>query len=207
MISEFLAWLSSLAISVISSTGYLGITALMVLESACIPIPSEVIMPFSGYLAFAGKFSFWMVVLWGTVGNLFGSIIAYYAGFYGGRPFIEKYGKYILIDKEDLDGSQKFFEKYGSPSIFFSRLLPVVRTFISLPAGISKMSFWKFCFYTFIGSLPWSVLLAYIGFFFGENWEVFGKYFHKFDWAILAIGLVIGIWWIGRKFKKITNKK
>jgi membrane protein DedA with SNARE-associated domain len=148
-----------------------------------------------------------MVVLWGTVGNLFGSIIAYYAGFYGGRPFIERYGKYILIDKEDLDGSQKFFEKYGSPSIFFSRLLPVVRTFISLPAGISKMSFWKFCFYTFIGSLPWSVLLAYIGFFFGENWEVLGKYFHKFDWAILVIGLVIGIWWIGRKFKKITNKK
>jgi len=207
MIAEILGWLSSFAINLISSMGYFGVFILMALESACIPIPSEIIMPFSGYLVFTGKFSFWLVVLWGTVGNLIGSIIAYFAGYYGGRPFIEKYGKYVLIDKEDLDKAQKFFGKYGNLSIFSSRLLPVVRTFISLPAGISKMPFWKFCFFTFFGSLPWSVLLTWVGFFFGENWGILEKYFKKLDWLILFLIIIVGGWWVWSKFKNLRAEK
>jgi len=207
MIAEILSWLSSFAIDIISSTGYFGVFILMALESACIPIPSEIIMPFSGYLVFTGKFSFWLVILWGTVGNLIGSIIAYFAGYYGGRPFIEKYGKYILIDKADLDKAQKFFGKYGNLSIFSSRLLPVVRTFISLPAGISKMPFWKFCFFTFFGSLPWALLLTYIGVFFGENWGVLEKYFRKLDWLILFLIILVGTWWAWTKFKNLRAEK
>ena len=154
------------------------------MESACIPIPSEIIMPFSGYLVATGKFSLWLVIIFGAIGNLLGSIVAYAIGAYGGRPFIEKYGKYILIRRDELDRAQKFFEKYGNLSIFLSRLLPIIRTFISLPAGIARMKFWKFCFYTLIGSLFWSGLLAYIGVFLGSNWQSMEIYFRRFDWFI-----------------------
>ena len=204
MITSILAWLASLIIKVISGSGYLGITVLMALESACIPIPSEIIMPFSGFLVATGKFSLWLVILWGAIGNLVGSIIAYGVGFYGGRPLIAKYGKYVLLKQEELDKAEKFFGKYGNLSVFFSRLLPIIRTFISFPAGIARMKFKKFCFYTFIGSLFWSAFLAYIGLFLGENWEVISVYFRKFDWLIIIL-LVFGIsYFIYKKFK---NKK
>jgi len=200
--ADFFTWIASIIINIISGTGYFGITFLMALESACLPIPSEIIMPFSGYLAVLGRFSFWLVVIWGTIGNLLGSIAAYFVGIYGGRPFVEKYGKYILIGKEDLDSAQKFFEKYGNLSIFFSRLLPIIRTFISLPAGIARMPFWKFCFYTLIGSLPWSAFLTYIGVVFGENWLSLEIYFRKFDWLIgFLIIFTVGYW----LYKKIKN--
>ncbi len=156
MIYELFTLVGSFIVNIISSLGYFGITILMALESACIPIPSEIIMPFSGFLVFAEKFSLWSVVLWGTIGNLIGSIIAYFVGYYGGRPLVEKYGKYILISHHELALADSWFQKYGGLSVFFSRLLPVVRTFISLPAGIARMPFLKFCLYT--------VLLA--GFFF-----------------------------------------
>ncbi len=175
----------------------------MALESACLPVPSEIIMPFSGYLVAIGKFTLWPVIIWGAIGNLIGSIAAYFIGIYGGRAFIKKYGKYILLSQEELDKSEKFFKKYGSLSIFFSRLLPVIRTFISLPAGIARMPFWKFCFYTLIGSLLWSVLLTYIGVFLGENWHAVEVYFRKFDWLIgILILFAIGYW----LYKKIKNK-
>jgi membrane protein DedA with SNARE-associated domain len=204
MIANILAWLASLAIKVISTSGYLGIAGLMGLESACIPIPSEVIMPFAGYLVTTGRFSFLWVVILGAFGNLVGSIVAYAAGFYGGRPFIKRYGKYVLIKEEELDKADKFFNKYGSLSVFFSRLLPIARTFISLPAGIAKMPFWKFSFYTFIGSFFWSALLAYLGVFLGSRWQALEVYFKKFDWLIGAV-LVIGI--IYFVYKKINKKK
>ncbi|MDP2947681.1 MAG: DedA family protein [Nanoarchaeota archaeon] len=204
MIATILAWLANLAITVISSSGYLGITGLMTLESACIPIPSEVIMPFAGYLVTIGEFSLFWVIIFGAIGNLIGSIIAYAIGFYGGRPFIEKYGKYILIRKEELDRADIFFKKHGSLSVFFSRLLPIVRTFISLPAGIAKMPFWKFSFYTFFGSLFWSGILAYIGVFLGGNWRSLEVYFKKFDWAI-GVLLIVGIVYF--IYKKLRNKK
>jgi len=199
MIAEILSQIAALIIKVISDSGYLGITFLMTLESACIPIPSEIIMPFSGYLVALGRFSLLAVIFWGAIGNLIGSIIAYWVGVFGGIPFIERYGKYVLISKEELDRSQRFFERHGSLSIFFSRLLPIIRTFISFPAGIARMSFSRFCLYTFVGSLFWSAILAYVGVFFGENWEVVGAYFRKFDWLIVILLVFVVIYFAYKK--------
>jgi len=177
----------------------------MLLESACIPIPSEVIMPFSGYLVFTGRFMIWQVVFWGALGNLVGSALAYWVGLYGGRPLVEKYGKYILVSNRDLETADKWFLKYGQKAVFFSRLLPVVRTFISLPAGIAKMDFKKFSFYTFAGSLPWSFALAYVGLKTGENWVGIRVYFEKFDY-IIATALILAIlWWIWRHVRYRSN--
>lgn len=202
MIYEIFAWITSWVVEMISNLGYAGVTGLMALESACIPIPSEVIMPFSGYLVWAEKFSFLAVVFWGTVGNLLGSLIAYFAGFFGGRPLIEKYGKYLLISREDIDRAQGWFSKYGSWSVFFSRLLPVVRTFISLPAGMARMPLGKFCLYTFLGSLPWSFVLTYVGVIMGEQWPSLETYFRKFDWLIIVVILGVLGWWLSKKFHK-----
>lgn len=179
----------------------------MALESACLPIPSEIIMPFSGYLVAIGKFALWPVIIWGAVGNLIGSIIAYFVGIYGGRAFIKKYGKYILLSQEELDKSENFFKKYGSLSIFFSRLLPIVRTFISLPAGIARMPFWKFCFYTLIGSLPWSAFLTYTGIFLGENWRSIEVYFRRFDWLIGILIIITISYWLYKKLKSKEIKR
>lgn len=201
MIYDIFALISIWVVNIISIFGYFGITFLMALESAGFPIPSEIIMPFSGFLVWEEKFSLWQVVWWGTIGNLLGSIAAYWIGFYGGRPLIEKYGKYILISHHDLDWAQKWFEKYGSISIFFSRLLPVVRTFISFPAGIGKMPFSKFVLYTFLGSLPWSFVLAYAGIIMGKNWSGLEIYFRKFDWAIGIVGILAFSWFVYKKFK------
>jgi len=201
MIYNILALISSFAVSFISTSGYSGIFILMAMESALIPIPSEIIMPFSGFLVFEEKFSLWAVVFWGTFGNLIGSIAAYFLGIYGGRPLIEKYGKYILISSHELDAADRWFQKYGSSSIFFSRLLPVVRTFISLPAGIARMNFWKFSLYTFLGSLPWSFVLTYAGLIMGKNWTDLEIYFRKFDWAIGVLIVLTSGWFIYKKLK------
>lgn len=205
MIAHIFSQLASLIIEIISSSGYFGISILMALESACIPIPSEIIMPFSGYLVATGRLSLWLVILWGAIGNLAGSLIAYLIGLYGGRPFIEKYGKYVFLRKDDLDKAQRFFEKYGNLSVFFSRLLPVIRTFISLPAGIARMRFGKFCFYTFIGSLFWSTILSCIGLFLGKNWESVGVYFRKFDWLIGILLIFCVCYFVYKKIRR--NKK
>jgi membrane protein DedA with SNARE-associated domain len=202
MIYEILAQISSLILTVIAGLGYFGVFLLMALESACLPVPSEVIMPFSGYLVTAGKFSFWLVVLAGTVGNLAGSIAAYFVGYYGGRPLIEKYGKYILISVHDLDIAERWFNKYGSVSIFFSRLLPIVRTFFFFPAGACKMPFGKFCLYTVLGCLPWSIFLTYVGVELGENWKSIEVYFRKFDWVIIVLVILFIIYWVYKKKKK-----
>ena len=177
----------------------------MTLESACIPIPSEVTMPFAGYLVSAGRFSLWQVALWGTVGNLAGSLLAYWLGFAGGRRLIEKYGKYILISQDDLEIADRWFKKYGTISVFFSRLLPIVRTFISFPAGIARMDLKKFVIYTVAGSIPWSLALAYLGVMAGENWDYLKVYFHKFDLVIGILFLAGIIWWVSRHFSKRTK--
>jgi len=202
MVSNILGWLASLIISIISASGYFGVTLFMALESACIPIPSEVVMPFAGYLISAGRFSLLGVTLAGTLGNLIGSLVAYTVGHWGGRPFIRKFGKYVFLRPEELDHADVWFLKYGSPAIFFSRLLPIVRTFISLPAGIGRMKLPKFLAYTFLGSLPWNFGLAYLGLKLGENWKNLEQYFRKFDYVILVI-LIIGIiWWVRRHLLK-----
>jgi membrane protein DedA with SNARE-associated domain len=202
MISSIIFFITNFIVNAISSLGYLGVGAMMAIESACIPLPSEIIMPFAGFLVAQGKFTLLGVTLAGALGCVVGSIVAYAVGIYGGRAFIEKYGKYILISNHDLEVADKFFNKYGSSAIFLSRLLPVVRTFISLPAGIAKMNFLKFVIYTFLGSLPWCYVLAYIGKKLGDNWDTLGVYFHKFDVVILLIILFGVVWYIRRHLKQ-----
>jgi membrane protein DedA with SNARE-associated domain len=197
MIAWIIEFLASLIIAVISSGGYTGVILLMAIESACIPLPSEIIMPFSGYLVFRGEFGLFWVGLAGAFGCVVGSVPAYYLGLYGGRPLIEKYGKYVLVSHHDLDLADRWFGRYGDWAIFFSRLLPVVRTFISFPAGVAKMNVPRFIIYTFVGSFPWCLGLAYIGMKLGENWDTLGAYFHKFDIVIgflIAAGVVYYIW-------------
>lgn len=200
-----LEWLSSIIISIIEKTGYFGITALMALESANIPVPSEIIMPFSGLLVFEGKFNLLWVIFWGAFGNLAGSIVSYYLGFWGGRSFLEKYGKFLLITKHDLDLADRWFKKYGTLTIFASRVLPIVRTFISFPAGIARMNVLKFSLYTFCGSFIWSYLLTYIGVIMGENWTRLEGYFRKFDWAIVVLLTIGGAWWVWRHLKNMKH--
>lgn len=181
--------------------GYGGILLLMTLESAGAPIPSEIIMPFSGFLVAEGKFGFWAVVLMGTLGNLLGSLLLYWIGSVGGRPFLERYGKYFLLSKRELERSEWWFSRYGGPIVFFGRLLPIVRTYISLPAGLSRMPLVPFCLYTFIGSAPWSALFAWLGVKLGANWTVIETYFRKFDLVIVVAAAAIVAWWIWRQRK------
>lgn len=186
---------------VISSLGYGGVILLMAIESANIPLPSEIIMPFSGFLVAQGAFNLWLVGLAGAVGCVVGSIFSYGLGAWGGRPLVEKYGKYIFVSHHDLDLTDRWFQKHGEVTVFVGRLLPVVRTFISFPAGIAKMNFGRFVIYSFLGSFPWTLALAYIGQKMGENWEKIRVYFHGFDWVILIL-IVLGIvWWIGRHIR------
>jgi len=197
MINAILTIISIFIIDTISSTGYLGIVILMAIESACIPLPSEVIMPFSGYLVTMKRFSFIGTGLAGAFGCVVGSVTAYYVGMYGGRPLIERYGKYILISHRDLDIADRWFLRYGDAVIFFSRLLPVIRTFISFPAGVARMNMVKFVTYTFVGSFPWCLGLAYIGMILGKNWETIKVYFHRFDYligAVILLGIGIFLW-------------
>jgi len=179
-------------INFISQLGYTGIIITMGIESACIPLPSEIIMPFSGYLVFTGRFSLWGVSVAGAFGCVVGSVVAYWVGIWGGRPFLQKYGRYVLISSKDLATADHWFERYGDWAIFFSRLLPVIRTFISLPAGIARMNFLKFVIYTFLGSLPWCLMLAYVGKILGENWMSIRVYFHRAD-IFIGIIIVLGI--------------
>jgi membrane protein DedA with SNARE-associated domain len=197
MIEKTIKLLAGFIIGGINIMGYSGIVAMMAIESSCIPLPSEIIMPFSGYLVFRGDFELWRVSLAGGFGCVVGSIPAYYLGMYGGRPLIEKYGKYVLISHRDLDVADRWFSRWGDWAIFFSRLLPVVRTFISFPAGVARMNFPRFVVYTFLGSFPWCLGLAFIGMKLGQEWDTLGVYFHRFDMvigAIIAAGIAYYLW-------------
>ena len=173
--------------STFGSLGYAGILMLMALESCCIPIPSEIILPLAGFLVAQGKFAFWLAVLSGTIGGTIGSCVAYAIGALGGRPLMLKYGKYILISEHDAARADRFFEWHGEVTAFVSRLLPVVRTFISLPAGITRMNFPKFVIYTFAGSLIWSIVLVYVGQVLGQNWIEVRQFLQRFDYLFAAL--------------------
>lgn len=196
MIEHILLHLAGFIKSVISSLGYPGIVVLMGIESACVPLPSEVIMPFAGFLVYASRFSsLAMVATLGAIGCNVGSILAYEVGAYGGRPLIERYGKYILMSRHDLDASEHFFRRYGSITVFLGRLLPVIRTFIALPAGIARMPRGKFHLYTFVGSWPWCYALAYVGYALGVKWDTDPRlkhWLHRFD-ALILLGLALGV--------------
>lgn len=205
MVTRILEALAAFVIYVISQMGLPGIVLLMAIESACIPLPSEVIMPFSGYLVFLGKYSLWSVGLAGAIGCVVGSIPAYYLGMYGGRPLIEKYGKYILMSLHDLDMADRWFDRHGEATVFFARLLPVIRTFIAFPAGVARMEMKRFIAYTFAGSLPWCLGLAYIGMVMGEQWPTLRGYFHKFDLLIGAVIVAGIVWYVRRHFRNVAR--
>lgn len=179
----------------------------MAIESAAIPLPSEIIAPFAGYLVFEGRFSLWGVALAGGVGSAIGSAVTYWIGVKGGRPFVERYGKYVLVSTHDLDIADKFFAKYGSLSTFIGRLLPVVRTFISIPAGVARVPFWKFLWYSFIGSVIWTWLLAYFGMKLGENWSTLREKLHGFDTTIIILIIIGGAYWVYRHVKHLKEEK
>lgn len=201
MVARILETLASLIVAVISAIGLPGIFLLMAIESACIPLPSEVIMPFAGYLVFLGKHSLLSVALAGAAGCVAGSIPAYYLGMHGGRPLIERYGRYVLLSRHDLALAERWFARHGEATVFFARLLPVVRTFIAFPAGVAQMEMKRFLAYTFAGSFPWCLGLAWVGMVLGERWPVLRGYFHKFD-AAIGIAIAAGAaWWVRRHLK------
>lgn len=173
----------------VASWGYAGVIAMMAIESANIPLPSEAIMPTAGILVQQGKMNFHLAALAGAIGCLLGSIPSYFLGLYGGRPFVEKHGKWLLLRPKDLEAADRWVDKYGDWAFFICRMLPVVRTFISFPAGVLKAHFLIFCLFTFIGSLIWCYFLTFVGIKFGENMEFFRSIWHKFDLAIVLVGL------------------
>jgi len=189
----------------ISNSGYGGIFLLMVAESALIPIPSEVIMPFSGYLVSAGKLNAVYVVLAGSIGNLVGSLIAFFIGSRLGRNFILRYGKYVLLRKSHLELTENYFRKYGDRATFISRLLPAVRTYISLPAGVANMNLKKFIVYTFAGSLIWNTMLTYVGIKLGEEWTSIRQYSSYIDVVVIAGVIIAIIIFVKRRSSKGTT--
>ncbi len=193
--------------SVIQRLGYSGIILLMGIESACIPLPSEVIMPFAGYLVTTGHFTLWGTALAGAIGCVVGSIPAYYLGKLGGRRAIERYGKWVLISPRDLELADRLFQKYGEIVIFAARLLPVVRTFIAFPAGVSKMNLPRFYLYTFVGSFIWCYLLAWLGKIFGENWQDLKPYFHRFSTAIAVLLIAGFVFYVYRHLRNGKHEK
>lgn len=186
MLHQLIQLLTSISTGLISELGHWGVFIGMVLESACIPLPSEVIMLFGGFLAAKGMLNFWGVVWAGVFGNVAGSVIAFWVGANGGRPFLEKYGKYILFNNAHLDKADRWFQRYGEWAVFFGRILPVIRTFISLPAGISRMNFSKFIVFTLIGCIPWNIALTYLGLRLGQNWQSVEPYFRPISYVIVV---------------------
>jgi len=190
---------------IITSMGASGIAILMAIESCNIPLPSEAILPFAGYLVSKGVFNIHVASFAGAIGCVLGSIPSYYLGYWGGRPFVEKYGKWFLISKKELEDADKWVEKYGDWAFFICRMLPVVRTFISFPAGILKARKRIFFTLTFLGSLVWSYLLVYVGVKMGENMDTFKHIWHKFDIAIVSVCIILGIAYLYKHFKHLND--
>jgi len=210
MIESILAWLAGIIIAVISATGYLGILILMAIESACIPLPSEVIMPFSGYLVSTGRFDLMLAATAGALGCNVGSIFAYELGKRGGRPAIERWGRFVLIGPGELDTADRFFARWGSAAVLIGRLLPVIRSFIAFPAGIARMPLVKFHVYTFIGSWPWCFGLAWVGMVLGEKWDSDPRVkaaFHSADAVILALIVLAGIAFVWHRLRGVRRAR
>jgi membrane protein DedA with SNARE-associated domain len=200
-LDKILAPLSAFILGAISAWGYAGIVACMTIESACIPLPSEIIMPFSGYLASTGRFTLWGVAMAGGVGNVFGSAIAYWAGLRGGRPLAERLARWRIIRISDFDQGNLWLQKHGIAVAFWCRLLPIVRTFISFPAGAARVPFWTFSLYTFIGSVIWSWALAWVGAVLGAHWHDIRTVMRGFDLVIVAAVVVLFVIWARHHFR------
>ncbi len=200
LISSLAMWI----VAAISAGGYLGILGLMAIESACIPLPSEVVMPFGGYLVSTGRLDLWLVATAGALGCTLGSVLAYEAGRHGGRPFVERYGRWLLLTTHDVDRAERFFGRYGGAAVIVGRLLPGIRSFIALPAGIARMPLVRFHLYTFVVSWPWCFALAYIGMMLGRSWNSdprLSPLFHKFDAALAAVLLAGVIWFVWHRLR------
>jgi membrane protein DedA with SNARE-associated domain len=205
MAGKLIALLAGFIIGAISSLGYTGIVLLMAIESACIPLPSEIIMPFAGYLVYRGELDLWLVAAAGAFGCVLGSLLAYWVGAVGGRPLAEKYGRYILVSAHDLQTADRWFQRRGDIIILVGRLLPLVRTFIALPAGVARMPLLKFILYTFIGSFIWCWALAWIGVRLGERWHALEPWFHRFD-ALIVIAVLLGCaWYVWRHLRHMRR--
>lgn len=180
----------------IAKLGYPGIFFMMAGESALLPIPSEIVLPFAGFLIYSGKMSFWLVTIIAIFGQIFGSIVAYWIGYYGGRPLVLNYGKHVLLNRKRFERVGGWFTKYGAIAIFFTRLMPLVRTIISFPAGIARMNFRKFLVFSVAGIIPWTILLIYMGFKLGEFWISAIGFFSKFQLLVVIFALSLIGWWI-----------
>lgn len=207
MLAKLITLVAGFIISTISVLGYGGIVLLMAIESACIPLPSEIIMPFAGYLVFRGDMHLWLVAVAGAVGCVLGSLVAYWVGAVGGRPLVEKYGRYILVSQHDLDIADRWFQRRGDIIILIGRLLPLVRTFIAFPAGVARMSMTKFILYTFIGSFIWCWLLAWIGLRLGAHWDTLGPWFHRFDTVIVVLVALGFVWYLWRHLRNLRRTR
>jgi membrane protein DedA with SNARE-associated domain len=196
-----LEWIEHFITDYLGQYGYLAIFVLMVLESACIPIPSEVTMVFGGFLVSRGELDLFWVAVIGAVANLLGSWLAYGVGYVGGRPLIMRWGRYVLLREHELDRAHDWFERHGEAAVFVSRLLPVIRTFISLPAGVARMPFGKFTLYTFLGCLPWVFALTWAGVLLGDNWETFLRYGEPISLAIGIIAAAFIVWWVVKRVR------
>ena len=208
LIETVVSALASTITHVIASTGYLGVLLLMAIESACVPLPSEIIMPFAGSLVPSGRFSLIALATAGALGCNLGSTLAYLVGAHGGRPAVERWGRYLLLSRHDLDWSERFFTRYGGLTVFVSRLLPVVRTFIALPAGVARMPMPRFQAYTFVGSWLWCFGLAWVGAKLGEAWDkdpTLKATFHRFDLAIVAIVLIGGAFFVWHRLSGLKR--
>ena len=182
---------TNIFIDFIGTWNYMAVAVLMGFENACIPIPSELILGFAGYLIFASQMHFTGALIAGMAGGMAGSIFAYAVGHYGGRSFVHRYGKFFFVKEAQVDAAQRWFDKYGIKAVFFSRMLPVVRTFISLPAGFAHVNLEKFLFYTFLGSLPWTVLMLGAGMMLGEGWQLLTTIGHEASMALIGLAIAV----------------
>jgi membrane protein DedA with SNARE-associated domain len=191
-------------VEIIERAGYMGVGFLMTLESMVAPVPSEAVMPFAGFLWARGLMSPWLIIFSSTLGSIIGSLISYYIGKWGGRLFVEKYGKYFLLNQHHLEITENFFSRYGAKAIFFSRFIPVVRHLISLPAGAGKMNIFKFCVYTIVGAGIWNSFLTYLGYYLGTRWDEIRKYSEVLDIIIIILLIAAVGFWIFKRLKRKT---
>jgi len=205
--SGLTAWIANIATHFIDTTGYIGIMILMTLESMVAPVPSEAVMPFAGFAVSNGTMSWAGVIFFSTLGSIIGSLIGYWLGAKGGRPLLERWGKYLLLDKHDLDVTEKWFTKKGEITVFICRFIPVVRHLISIPAGMGKMNLWKFSIYTIIGAAMWNTLLTIAGFYLKKNWGEIMKYSHVIDYFIVGVIIIVVAYFGYKLFKNRTKTK
>jgi membrane protein DedA with SNARE-associated domain len=206
-IEAILAWLLWLVHGTINATGYWGVGLLMAIESANIPLPSELILPYAGFLVQQGKMNLHLAALAGALGCVAGSLPSYALGYWGGRPFLQRFGRWLLLSEDDLAAAERWSQRFGDVAFFICRMLPVVRTFISFPAGVLKARFWPFVWLTFLGSWVWSYGLVYVGIVFGDNLAAFKHYWHQFDAVILLTLTVLGVLYLVKHLKPLYHRK